>query len=69
MLGVRFLDVDFMRINFACGLPTVRSFLEQSTAPAVSLAPNQLGRHSAWPISPTAMPKTICSATPAALVR
>jgi len=23
MLGVRFLDVDFMRINFACGLPTV----------------------------------------------
>src|SRR6266568_3949479 len=23
MLGVRFLDADFMRINFACGLPTV----------------------------------------------
>src|SRR6516225_2364998 len=23
MLGVRFLDVDFMRINFACGLQTV----------------------------------------------
>ena len=23
MLGVRFLDVDFMRINFACASPTV----------------------------------------------
>src|SRR6516162_9082849 len=24
MLGVRFLDVDFMRINFACGCQTVK---------------------------------------------
>ena len=26
MLGVRFLDVDFMRINFACASPTVHFF-------------------------------------------
>src|SRR5262245_5786417 len=49
MLGVRFLDVDFMRINSARASPTVYviHLLEQPTTPAVALAPNRDAKLSA----------------------
>src|SRR6516165_8828585 len=53
MLGVRFLDVDFMRINSAWSYCIdYMPFLNSQTAPAVALAPNQQGAAISRDISP-----------------
>src|SRR5215471_8672335 len=56
MLGVRLLDVDFMRIKFACGLLAYTHFLNsQLRLPSRSRPINRGGNQPAY--FPTAMPK------------